>query len=245
MNYFIGCSGFSNKDWKGFFYPDNLVSKDYLVFYSEHFNAIEINSTFYRKPTAKTLQNWYAQTPADFLFFIKIPQTITHINQLKNVRQEINEFCKHLSISLKEKLGGFLFQFPPSFICDKENLGNILNGLSSRFLNVVEFRHKSWWNDGVYEVLNDQGIVFCGVSIPKDIPDDVIINHPETMYYRLHGQPILFKSEYSEMELETLAEKIAASDRNAFIFFNNTWGTAAIKNARFMQKLLANTPQFS
>ncbi|RFS15006.1 DUF72 domain-containing protein [Emticicia sp. C21] len=245
MNYFIGCSGFSNKDWKGFFYPDNLLSKDYLVYYAEHFNAIEINSTFYRKPTAKTLQNWYAQTPADFLFFIKIPQTITHINQLKNVRQEIAEFCKHIGNSLKEKLGGFLFQFPPSFVCDKENLSNVLNGLNSRFLNVVEFRHKSWWNESVYEVLKEQGIVFCGVSIPKDVPDDMIINHPETMYYRLHGKPILFKSQYSDEELENLAAKVMASDRSAYIFFNNTWGIAAIKNARFMQKLLENTHQFS
>jgi uncharacterized protein YecE (DUF72 family) len=245
MNYFTGCSGFSNKDWRGFFYPDDLSSKDYLTFYAENFNSVEINSTFYRKPTTKTLLSWYEQTPANFLFFIKIPQTITHINQLKNVHQEINEFCKHISSSLKEKLGGFLFQFPPSFVCDKENLGNVLNGLSPRFLNVVEFRHKSWWNEGVFEVLKEQGIVFCGVSIPKEIPEEVIINHPETLYYRLHGKPILFKSEYSEEELRALSEKIVTSERNAFVFFNNTWGTAAIKNARFMQKLLANTPQLS
>ncbi|WP_460472851.1 DUF72 domain-containing protein [Emticicia fontis] len=242
MNYFIGCSGFSNKDWKGFFYPDNLTSKDYLTFYAENFNSVEINSTFYRKPTTKTLLSWYEQTPANFLFFIKIPQTITHINQLKNVRQEINEFCKHISMGLKEKLGGFLFQFPPSFICDNLNINNVLNSLNSRFLNVVEFRHKSWWNESVYELLKEQSIIFCGVSIPKEIPDEVIINHPDTMYYRLHGKPILFKSEYSEAELEALANTIKASDKNAFVFFNNTWGIAAIKNARAMQKLLADMP---
>ncbi|RYU93389.1 DUF72 domain-containing protein [Emticicia agri] len=245
MNHYIGCSGFSNKDWKGFFYPDNLSSKDYLTFYSENFNAVEINSTFYRKPTSKTLLNWYEQTPADFLFFIKIPQTITHINQLKNVRQEVNEFCKHMSTNLKEKLGGFLFQFPPSFVCDKENMSNVLNGLNPRFLNVVEFRHKSWWNEGIYEFLKEQGIIFCGVSIPKDVPDDVIINHPDTLYYRLHGTPILFKSEYSEEELQILAEKIIASNKNAFVFFNNTWGTAAIKNALYLQKLLRSNHYFS
>lgn len=241
MNHFIGCSGFSNKDWKGFFYPDNLSSKDYLTFYAENFNSVEINSTFYRKPTTKTLLSWYEQTPAHFLFFIKIPQTITHINQLKNVRQEISEFCKHISHSLKEKLGGFLFQFPPSFICDKININNILNSLNPRFMNVVEFRHKSWWNESVYEVLKEQSIIFCGASIPKEVPDDVIINHPDTLYYRLHGKPILFKSEYSAEELQALADKIKTSDRNAFVFFNNTWGLAAIKNARYMQKLLANT----
>lgn len=245
MNHFIGCSGFSNKDWRGFFYPDNLASTDYLSFYAQYFNSVEINSTFYRKPTIKTLNSWYEQTPANFLFFIKIPQTITHINQLKNMRQEINEFCKHISHGIKEKLGGFLFQFPPSFICDKENINNILNGLSPRFLNVVEFRHRTWWNDGIFEVLRDHGIIFCGVSIPKDIPDNVIINNTDTIYYRLHGKPILFKSEYSETELQALSEKIITSNKNAFVFFNNTWGIAAIKNARYMQKLLANSPQIS
>ncbi|MBA4853817.1 DUF72 domain-containing protein [Emticicia sp. BO119] len=245
MNHFIGCSGFSNKDWRGFFYPDNLPSTDYLSFYAQYFNSVEINSTFYRKPTIKTLNSWYEQTPANFLFFIKIPQTITHINQLKNMRQEINEFCKHISHGIKEKLGGFLFQFPPSFICDKENINNILNGLSPRFLNVVEFRHRTWWNDGIFEVLREHGIIFCGVSIPKDIPDNVIINNTDTIYYRLHGKPILFKSEYSETELQALSEKIITSNKNAFVFFNNTWGIAAIKNARYMQKLLANSPQIS
>ncbi|MFD2519946.1 DUF72 domain-containing protein [Emticicia soli] len=241
MNHFIGCSGFSNKDWKGFFYPDNLSSKDYLPFYAEHFNSIEINSTFYRKPTSKTLSNWYAQTPAHFLFFIKIPQTITHINQLKNVRQEISEFCKHISHSLKEKLAGFLFQFPPSFLCDKININNVLNGLNPRFLNVVEFRHKTWWNDTVYEILREHGIIFCGASIPKDIPDDVIVNHNHSLYYRLHGKPVLFKSEYSEAELHALAEKIKASNKNSYVFFNNTWGTAAITNAMYLKKLLAES----
>ena len=90
----------------------------------------------------------------------------------------------------------------------------------------------------VYEILREQGIIFCGASIPKDIPDDVIINHPDTLYYRLHGKPILFKSEYSEEELQALAEKIIASNKNAFIYFNNTWGTAAIKNAMYLQKQL-------
>lgn len=245
MNYFIGCSGVSNKDWKGFFFPDNLPSADYLSFYAEHFNSVEINSTFYRKPTTKTLHSWYEQTPEHFLFFIKIPQTITHINQLQNVRQDINEFCRHISNNLREKLGGFLFQFPPSFVCIKDNLSNVLNNLSPRFLNVVEFRHKSWWNEAVYEIMNEQGIVFCGVSISKDIPDDLIINHPDTLYYRLHGKPILFKSEYSEEELQTLSEKITESYKNAFVFFNNTWGIAAIKNARCLQKLLVNTLQLS
>lgn len=160
---------------------------------------------------------------------------------MKNVRQEVNDFCKHIATSLKEKLGGFLFQFPPSFVCDKENISNVLNGLNQRYTNVVEFRHRTWWNEVVYEVLGEQGIIFCGVSIPKDIPEDLIINHPNTLYYRLHGRPELFKSEYTDAELQTLADKIKTQDKNAYVFFNNTWGTAAIKNATYMKLLLSES----
>jgi len=239
MNHFIGCSGFSNKDWKGHFYPDSLQSKDYLAVYAENFNSVEINSSFYRKPTTKTLNNWYDQTPDNFLFFVKVPQAITHINQMTGVTIEIAEFCKHISNSLREKLGGFLFQFPPSFICNKENINNIVEGLNHRYMNVVEFRHKSWWNDSVYDILSEHGIVFCGVSIPKDIPEDLIVNHHSSLYYRLHGKPELFKSEYSEQYLQLLADKIRNSQKNSYTYFNNTWGMAAIHNAQYLQKLLA------
>ena len=238
LNHLIGCSGFSNKDWKGFFYPDTLTAKDYLSYYAEHFNAVEINSTFYRKPTLKTLESWYAQTPDDFLFFIKIPQTITHINQLKNSKLEIAEFCNHMKYGLKAKLAGFLFQFSPSFVYNKENIRRIEVGLDQRFVNVVEFRHKSWWDAEVYEALADKNIIFSGVSIPKDISDEMILNNPTHLYYRLHGKPVLFKSEYTEEELQTLSNCLLKSGRTAFIFFNNTWGTAAIKNALFMKGLM-------
>lgn len=238
MHYFVGCSGFSNKDWKGYFYPEELSSENYLKFYAEHFNSVEINTTFYRRPTIKTLDNWYNQSPEGFLFFIKIPQSITHINLLKNTRQEITDFCKHIQHGLKEKLAGFLFQFPPSFSCNNDNLKNILDDLNPKVTNVVEFRDKSWWNDTVYEVLKEQQIIFSGVSIPKNIPDTLIINNPDTVYYRLHGRPILFKSEYSEEEIHSLADAIKASKKNAYIFFNNTWGISAIKNALYLKKLL-------
>ncbi|UTA67707.1 MULTISPECIES: DUF72 domain-containing protein [Emticicia] len=240
MNHFIGCSGFSNKDWKGQFYPDSLQSKDYLAVYAENFNSVEINSSFYRKPTTKTLNNWYDQTPDGFVFFVKAPQAITHINQMNGVNTEIADFCKHISNSLREKLGGFLFQFPPSFLCTKENINHIIEGLNHRYLNVVEFRHKSWWNNQVYDLLAEQGVVFCGVSIPKDIPEEVISNHPTALYYRLHGKPELFKSEYSEETLQELAENIKKSQKNTYVYFNNTWGLAAINNARYLQKLLAS-----
>lgn len=237
-NIYIGCSGFYNNDWKGSLYPEDAKSKDFLTLYSQQFNSVEINSTFYRKPTAKTLLKWYNETPADFKFFIKIPKTISHEKRLKDCKEEILDFCTHIKSNLKEKLSGFLYQFPPSFKNTQENIDLIKNTLDFDFLNVIEFRHESWWRDEVFKILADKKIIFSGVSFPGNLPEDVIINHHEILYYRLHGKPVLYKSEYTEEFLNDLAKKIRKSEKKSFIFFNNTWGTAAIKNALYLKKIL-------
>ncbi|GAB0157843.1 DUF72 domain-containing protein [Chryseobacterium sp. Alg-005] len=235
---YIGCSGFYNNDWKGSLYPKDVKSKDFLTLYSQHFNTVEINSTFYRNPTAKSLIKWYDETPDGFTFFIKIPKTVTHISRLKNSKEEILTFCNHIQQHLKEKLAGFLYQFPPSFKNSQENIELIMNNLDFNFLNVIEFRHESWWKEEIFIALKDKNIVFSGVSFPGNLPEDVIANHPEILYYRLHGKPVLYKSEYPEEFLNDLAEKIKTLQKKTFIFFNNTWGTAAIHNSLYLKKIL-------
>lgn len=235
---YIGCSGFSNRDWKGFFFPEELPSKEQLNYYSTQFNTVEINSTFYRRPRPQTLSNWYERTGKDFKFFIKIPKTITHIKRLKETAAETADFCNHIHQGIQEKLAGFLFQMPPSFHYSEEHLEHLFETVSSQYLNVVEFRHESWWNDEVFEALKKKNMVFSGVSFPKNIPADFIINSDHAVYYRLHGAPVLFKSEYSETEMENLADEIKKAGQDVFVYFNNTWGTAALKNALYLKKLL-------
>ena len=234
----IGCSGFSNRDWKGFFFPEELPPKEQLNFYSTQFNTVEINSTFYRRPRAQTLENWCQRTDEDFKFFIKIPKTITHIKRLKETAAETADFCKHIHHGIQEKLAGFLFQMPTSFHYSEEHLEQLIKTVDFRFLNVVKFRHKSWWTEEIFETLKTKNIAFSGVSFPKDIPDNFIINNSKSVYYRLHGVPVLFKSEYSDEELEKLAKEIKKAKQDVFVFFNNTWGTAALKNALYLKKLL-------
>ncbi|MCS3529189.1 DUF72 domain-containing protein [Chryseobacterium sp. JUb7] len=237
-NLYVGCSGFYNNDWKGSLYPEDSKSKDFLTLYSQTFNSVEINSTFYRKPTEKTLLKWFDETPEDFKFFIKIPKAISHEKRLKDCKKDISEFCDHIQSGLKEKLSGFLYQFPPSFKNTQENIDLILNNLNDDFLNVIEFRHESWWQEEIFNLLRKNYIVFSGVSFPGNLPEEMIINHPEVLYYRLHGKPILYKSEYSEEFLSILAEKIKKAQHKTFIFFNNTWGTAAINNSLYLKKIL-------
>ncbi|MDR6524860.1 uncharacterized protein YecE (DUF72 family) [Chryseobacterium rhizosphaerae] len=237
-NLYIGCSGFYNNDWKGSLYPENAPGKDFLSLYARAFNAVEINSTFYRIPTAKTLLKWYDETPELFRFFIKIPKAITHQKRLTESKEDIISFCTHIQNNLKDKLSGFLYQFPPSFKNTPENLTLILDNLDFNFLNVIEFRHESWWQKEIFDFLKNINAVFSGVSFPGNLPEDVVINHPEIVYYRLHGKPVLYKSEYSNEFLDHLAAKLKMTKQTAFIFFNNTWGTSAVKNAIYLQEIL-------
>lgn len=236
---YIGCSGFSNRDWKGYFYPDDVASKDQLAYYTTIFSTVEINTTFYRIPRITTLENWYNRSREGFGFFVKIPKTITHIKRLLNTKAETTEFCQHISTGLQDKLTGFLFQLPPSYHFSIENLEKVVQTVDPSFLNVVEFRHESWWTAEVMQRLESENIVFCGVSHPTNIHDEFISNHPTHAYYRLHGVPVMFKSEYTETELYNLAREIKKSGRDTYIYFNNTWGTAAIKNALYLKKILA------
>lgn len=233
----IGCSSFSVGYWKGIFYPEDLPSRDYLAFYSTKFKTVEINSTFYRKPIAKTLERWRESTTDDFKIFIKIPKTITHVSRLENTAAQTSEFCDYIAAGLQHKLAGFLFQLPPSFKNTAENLEKVLQTADEKYLNVIEFRDNSWWNTEIQEILREKSLIFCGVSIPKNIPEDFIINNENFAYYRLHGVPQMFKSSYSDEQLEKLADQVKKFSGTSYIFFNNTFGVAAINNALSLKNM--------
>jgi uncharacterized protein YecE (DUF72 family) len=107
----LGSSSFTADGWQGAFYPKNLKSSDRLSFYATRFDTVEIDSTFYGTPSPKTVQNWYDQTPPNFLFSLKVPNIITHDKLLEDTDADLAEFLDTASI-LKEKLGPLVFQFP-------------------------------------------------------------------------------------------------------------------------------------
>ena len=153
---YIGTSGWVYSHWDGIFYPEGLSSKDKLKFFSQYFKTAEINYSFYQLPRPTTYQNWYTLTPDDFLFAVKASRFITHIKRLKGVKSAWETFIKN-ALNLKEKLGPILFQFPPSFHADKENierLENFLEYISKRKMRYAfEFRHQSWFKEKVYKIL--------------------------------------------------------------------------------------------
>lgn len=239
MKWKIGCSGFYYKEWKDFFYPKGLAQKDWFKFYAEHFNTIEINASFYKTPTEKSLQKWHNDSPADFVFTMKAPRLITHYKQLKDCKTDTADFYHLLNNGLKEKLACVLFQFPPSFHYTEERLQRLLQTLDPNFKNVVEFRHPSWWNEDIFTQFKAQHIIFASQSYPKGIPEEVTATNP-TIYYRFHGKPILYKSTYDVSTIEHFITQIPEDAEEVFVYFNNTWGFGAITNANQL-KLLAST----
>ncbi|WP_297474101.1 DUF72 domain-containing protein [Persephonella sp.] len=233
----IGCSGFFYWGWKGRFYPEDLKPSEWFRYYSSVFNTVEINSTFYKFPKKSSMKRWFRDSPDDFVFSVKVNKDITHIKRLKDVKNELQDFYNVVSDALKEKTGAFLFQMPPSFRYSKENLTRILESLSPEYLNVVEFRDVSWWNEEVFTVLSQNRIIFCSISAPK-LPEK-LIKTTDTVYIRFHGKENWYRHDYSEDELKLWADWIKKeSPENLFVYFNNDFYAYAPKNALKFKELL-------
>ena len=236
--WWIGCSGFHYKEWKEVFYPKNIPLSKWFEYYCQHFNTIELNTIFYRFPGPEALQSWYKRSPDDFKFSVKGPRLISHYKMFIDCERLLGDFYASVYEGLQDKLGCVLFQLPASVKYSDEMLTRIVTNLDPSFDNAVEFRDSSWWNKKVFNALKKHAITFCGISHPK-LDDDVIKNN-SILYYRFHGVPVLYKSEYKKEFIEEITAEIKIEGRfkEAYIYFNNTWGTGALANARQMQGLI-------
>lgn len=233
---YIGCSGFHYKEWKEVFYPQGLPQTKWFQFYCEHFNTLELNVTFYKFPTEQTLQKWFISSPEEFMFSVKVPKAITHFKKFNDCEKMLEDFYQTCQSGLQQKLGCILFQLPPQLIYSPKLLEKIIANVNPAFKNVMEFRHVSWWNPVVLQQLKKHNITLSGISYPK-LPDEVLKTNT-VLYYRLHGVPVLYKSAYPITFLENLKDAIAKQKvKEAWIYFNNTWGTAAIENAKFLMDI--------
>ncbi len=235
---YFGTSGWSYPGWKGRFYPPGLPAGEWLSFYAQTFATVEINMTFYRFPKPEMLRRWVEITPPSFRFTLKANRQITHLKKLKNVRSEVRYFYI-LADSLRERLGCILFQLPPSITLDLNLLGEFLKTLSPGYRNVIEFRHESWYDERVYELLRIQAVTFCTVSsakVPKTSPETAPV-----AYVRFHGLTGGHRHNYSDGELEEWAgiiRKMKAEE--AYIYFNNDYQAFAVHNCLKLKKLLGS-----
>ena len=235
-DFLIGCSGYYYPAWKNKFYPKGLAAKNWLAYYSSVFNSVELNSTFYRTPKLVDLHKYAQITPVHFKFSVKMSKHITHINKLKESKQNILNFQDIINDGLSNKLIYFLFQFPPSFQYSEENLERITYNIPHCPHNVIEFRHISWWNESVRKALTDAKLTFCNVDYPGLKTAFMLTS--SVFYYRLHGNPVLFKSSYNEEILENFYKHFPKACDHYAVYFNNTYYEAGYTNAAQLMKMV-------
>lgn len=237
MDIHVGCSGWFYSHWRGIFYPaGEVTTKNWFAYYANVFRTVELNAPFYRWPKPATVRRWQREAPPGFIYTVKVNRRITHDQRMSGTKQLVRKYYEIAEI-LGEKMGCFLFQFPPSFRYSAARLKAIVTQLDPAQRNVVEFRHRSWWTPGVYRALADHGITFCAVSAPR-IPEEFPPNQPR-LYVRLHGRTRWYRHDYTRDELREWAGRIRASGaREAWIYFDNDRNGYAVKNAMQLRRLL-------
>lgn len=211
----VGTSGFNYPEWKGAFYPADLPAAKMLAYYAERFSTVEINATFYRMPTPKTLAAWAGETPAHFTFVLKAPQRITHFARLRDVDEPVRAFAD-AALTLGPKLGPLLFQLPPNFARDVGRLADLLALLPPGLACAFEFRHASWFAEEVYERLRARNMALC-IADTDDGATPAVAT-ADFGYLRLRA------AGYSDAELSAwlgTMQQIGASWRTAFVFFKH------------------------
>ena len=200
-----GASGYAYKEWKGSFYPEKMPPESMLAWYAERLPTVEINNSFYQTPKLTVLENWAQLTPEAFRFAIKAPRRITHEARLAAdaAADSVAYLYKNLA-ALGAKRGPVLFQLPPFLKIDLPRLNEFLQVLPEGHRAAFEFRHDSWFNDGVYALLQAAGASLCLSEREDNAPPPLVETAPWG-YVRLRLE------NYSEADLATWASRLAAT----------------------------------
>ena len=234
----IGTSGWHYGHWRGPFYPKDLAPDKMLTYYTEHFDTVEINNSFYRLPTTAALEGWCKQTPAKFCFAVKASRYITHNRKLKDPEQTFDKFMSQAG-KLEPKLGPILFQLPPSWRVNVERLDEFLSVLPKTNRYAFEFRNPTWDIPQVYDTLSKHRAALCifelaGFQSPIKVTTDFA-------YVRLHGPGKAYQGSYSTARLSTWAKRIQAWQEQLeriFVYFDNDQAGFAPKNALQLKGML-------
>jgi len=237
MKCHIGTSGWQYKHWKGIFYPQGLKNADWLSFYSQRFDTLEVNVTFYRNVEPSIYEKWYSTVPEDFLFSVKMSKFITHIKKLKADSNSVNRFTENVH-GLKEKLGVVLIQLPPGLKFDESLIRDFFSLLDKELCYTVEARDKSFINDEFFSILEENEVAWCIADSAGRYPYLETVT-ASFVYIRLHGSQKLYASDYRDDELKAWKDKILNWNRDAFVYFDNDFYGYAVKNARKLQQLFS------
>jgi uncharacterized protein YecE (DUF72 family) len=210
----VGTSGYNYPEWRGTFYPDKFPTSRMLAYYAERFPTVEINYTFYRIPNEKLLRGWADGTPDAFTFTLKAPRRITHDAKLQNCEDLVQSFCR-TSRTLGPKLATLLFQLPPTLKKDAAVLRAFVDLLPQGTRAAFEFRHASWLDDEIYDVLRGRNVAVC-VADSEKLSTPVVAT-ADYAYFRLRDEG------YQQADIERWAATIRGLDGlgDVFVYFKH------------------------
>ncbi len=238
-NVWIGTSGWTYDGWRGPFYPRDVAKKRWLSWYATQFSATEINGSFYRTPSLETVRRWRDETPDNFLFAWKASKYITHWKRLGKTSPSSLKLMNTRLRALRSKLGPVIFQLPAHFEADAKRLQAFLAMLPKGRRHVFEFRHESWYDAKILEVLRAHDAALCFSDHHQaPAPWKVTARH---VYVRGHGPGGRYKGRYPEKELKSWVNSIRRwrrDGREVFVYFDNDQKSAAPKDAKRLLQLL-------
>lgn len=228
----VGCSGWNYADWREVLYPKGVPTSRWLEHYSEVFDTVEVNNTFYRLPNRDAVARWVEQTPDAFVFTVKASRYLTHIKRLTDLGQGVERFYERIEpLTESPKMGPVLWQLPANFRRDDERLAAALEGLPPG-RHCFEFRHESWFTPDVYALLRERKVAL----VIGDHPERPFQTHERTADWtlvRFHYGHRGRGGNYSDSEVDTWKRRIARwrSRVEVFAYFNNDWKGYAVRNA--------------
>jgi uncharacterized protein YecE (DUF72 family) len=229
----IGTSGWSYDHWEGVLYPHQLPPRSRLDYYIQHYQTVEVNSTYYRWPSDSTFTSWRQRLPEGFLMTVKAPRGLTHSARLYAPERWVSRICSGLHC-LGDRLGILLVQLSPQFGYDYARLAYFLEQMPPWIKLAIEFRHPSWHIEEVFSLLEHFGAAYCvmsGAHLPC-----ILRATSSFVYVRLHGpdSEYLYGGSYSDDDLHWWASRLReweAQGRSVFVYFNNDGAGNAVRNA--------------
>jgi len=231
MRYLIGTSGYNYPEWRGSFYPEKFPTSKMLAYYSERFNTVEVNYTFYRIPTPPLLEGWAKGTPDGFTFTLKAPRRITHDSKLQRVEDLTQTFCR-TAATLGSKLGVLLFQLPPNFKRDDAVFAAFIDTLPEGTRAAFEFRHPSWHDDAVFAALRNRNLALC-IADSEKMSTPVVMT-ADYAYFRLRDEG------YQPADIDTWSRTIRGLGGigDAYVYFKHEEQGKGPEFAQLLSKAL-------
>lgn len=239
----VGCSGWNYKSWRGRFYPPEVPAAQWLRYYAERFDTVEVNNTFYRLPELETFMAWRTQVPRSFVMTVKASRFLTHMKKLRDPEEPLVRLFSNAS-GLGDRIGPVLYQLPGHMPINLERLEAFLTVLPRilnhrRMRHVMEFRHTSWYVPETFRLLERHGVALClhdkaGSTIAEPFVGPFV-------YVRFHGTTGHYNGSYSDAHLDRWAHRLSEQwheGKAVYAYFNNDPDAVATMNAKTLRERL-------